>query len=159
MKLQDLQKLAQEHLVKEQLDVEFLPYLKRINSSEYAITVECCAGHMRYVSNRKLPVDNTGRYGYIYLFVHTDLANYLHMIAQYEHWDKWLWIEGSRLDHPRAKQPKKVMDTLNWWEIAFNWDAKYQLEPAGQIASAIERFTEKKQNEQRQSIWYTDRPS
>ena len=120
----------------EEIDKAFLPYLDRINKLHFAVSKQCCMGHMEY-KNPHLPPPrgNTGRWGYVQLLVTQEAAEWLMTVA--DGW-MWLWVEGSQFWLEGAEEPG--ITERGSIQIAFAWDSQFWPQPAEEICGALETF-------------------
>ena len=118
------------------IDREFVPYLDRINRLSFAVTEQCCVGHMEYKNpHLRQPSEGTGRWGYLQLLVEFEVAEWLTTVA--DGWT-WLWVDGSKFWMEGAAEP--AMTGRGSIEIAFAWDVCHWPEPAEGICRALESY-------------------
>jgi hypothetical protein len=132
-----------------EVDLDFAPYLARINALPHAATLQCCCGHMLYTARGSFarrvqkPKYKTNKWGYLGLALRDDAL--AHLVATIRRCS-WLWKEGSvlglktdRMAPADWRDPNGV--PLHGWScVAVAWDAKSWPRPAVVVTTALEAF-------------------
>lgn len=143
------------------IDSEFLPYVRRINNLQCAITCQCCIGHIPYndasatdacetkppqfgtqVSERNQPPNPSDKWGYLSLFMTEDLLETLAERFSYLKRTDWFWPYGSKVwySYNCSKDHDLFSVTSHGSSfLVFAWDAKHWPKPAEDIVNALER--------------------
>lgn len=131
---------ALSRYVEEEIDPEFVPYLREINSLPFVVSAQCCIGHMGYErfqdTPQYLPEERTSAWGYLQLMVTFAAAEW---ISEQAAWN-WLWYAGSQLFVEGCGSPETT-DNGSFF-IAFAWDAITWPTPALDIIELLNEFYE-----------------
>ncbi len=129
------------------VDTQLLPFIDRVNALPYALTIQCCTGHMPYrlagrkVPPKHLPRRSSGRWGYLQLAIPYDVAKWTHEIARRDNWEEWIWVYGSQIYAVGARTVERFTDIDGVWvSICFAWDAKHWPRPAEDVCLALETY-------------------
>lgn len=132
-----------------EVDIDFAPYLSRINALSTAVTLQCCCGHLLYslpqswARRVRKPKNKTDKWGYLELALRDDAL--AHLLAEIRRCS-WLWKEGSvlglRADRaaPWAWCDPYGVPVHGWTCVSIAWDAKHWPRPAVVVATALEAF-------------------
>jgi hypothetical protein len=119
-----------------EIDVEFLPYLARINGLSLAASMQCCSGHVEYKPIVAATAEHPGRWGYLQLLLDLDLAEWLEEIIR----DcDWLLLERSQTWDEQAAIAPGVTENESY-VLTFAWDASQWPRPAEEICRFIEEY-------------------
>ncbi len=105
-----------------QIDAEFLPYIKRINQLDSAISCQCCTGHMEF---------SEGQWGYISLYVAPQ------MIPFFDDKPSWLLECRSKTWFENTIEP--TLTPYGSVMIVFAWKAEHWPIPAIEITNTLEK--------------------
>ena len=121
------------------IDVEFLPFINRINLLPFVTSVQSCIGHVNYdkfeIPEDERPLGASEKYGYLQLMLTLEAAHWLCQRAVKWH---WLWVGGSQLFIDGASNPG-VTDNESYY-LTFAWDASHWPLPATDITERLEEF-------------------
>ncbi len=120
----------------DEIDVEFLPFLERINRLPHAVSMQCCLGHVEYKPIGAQTAGQSGRWGYLQLLLDLDLAEWLAEIIR----DcDWLLLERSQTWDAQAGIAPGVTENESY-VLTFAWDASQWPRPAEEICRFIEEY-------------------
>jgi hypothetical protein len=123
------------------IDSEFLPFIHRINSLPFAVTVQSCIGHLSYWRYRFFKADRppgaTKNWGYLQLMIDLEAA---HELCRRAHNWPWLWKHGSRLFLEGAPRPEITRNGAA--VIGLAWDAASWPTPGNDITDTLEQMGE-----------------
>ena len=119
-----------------EVDVEFIPYLERINAKPFAATVQCCIGHCEYSDSSLVPANGSGRWGYLELLMTEQSATWLSEQIQGRDW----LIEGlSKMWSDEPGELPGCTDRGNMM-LAFAWDASCWPTAVEEICALLDQY-------------------
>lgn len=120
----------------EDVDAEFIPFLERINSKPFAVTMQCCIGHCLYSQTSFAPAGRPGRWGYLELLMTLPSASWL---CQEIRKTDWLIVSMSKLWGGDGHEMPSYTELGNFM-ITFAWDAAEWPTPAEEICALMDRY-------------------
>jgi hypothetical protein len=134
----------------EDVDLEFIPFLERINAKPFAASVQCCAGHCAYPGPGIAPAKSEGRWGYLKLLMTGPSAVWL---CQQVCRSEWLVVALSKMWGKNAGEKPDYTACFNFM-IAFAWDASSWPIPVEELCSLLEKYQAADPNEPSRFLKY-----
>ncbi len=112
---------AFQNYQEDQIDQEFIPFIKRINQLGFVVSCQCCTSHM---------TSPEGNWGYLSLYINPKF------IPIFTHEPDWLFKSRSKTWYTDTIQP--TLTPNGSLMIVFAWKAEHWPTPAIEITNQLE---------------------